>query len=95
MNLLRVCQLCLVSLLLISCNSTNTSQSKLKDSTSVNSPAAKLALAKSRSACISEVSYQITLDLAQSKHFTGTTQVNFQLSDTSTALSLEIGRAHV
>ncbi|MCJ8301682.1 aminopeptidase N [Shewanella sp.] len=93
MNLLRVCLLCLVSLLLISCNST--SQPKVLDSVSRNSSAAKLALAQSRSARISAVSYQITLDLTQAEHFSGSTQVNFQLSDTSTPLSLDLLRADI
>ncbi|EDQ00996.1 aminopeptidase N [Shewanella benthica KT99] len=92
-NLLRVCLLCLVSLLLISCNST--SQPKVHDSVSRNSSAAKLALAQSRSARISAVSYQITLDLTQAEHFSGSTQVNFQLSDTSTPLSLDLLRADI
>ena len=93
MNLLRVCLLCLVSLQLISCNST--SQPKVHDSVSLNSSAARLALATSRSARIAEVSYQITLDLTQAEHFSGSTQVNFQLSDTSTPLSLDLLRADI
>lgn len=93
MNLLRVCLLCLVSLLLISCNSTG--QPKVHDSVSLESAAAKLALAQSRRARVSAVSYQIDLDLTQSEHFSGTTRVSFQLADPSTPLSLDLLRADI
>ncbi|BAJ00725.1 ERAP1-like C-terminal domain-containing protein [Shewanella violacea] len=94
MNLLRACLLCLTSLLLISCNST--SQSNVGDGNSLDSSSAdKLALAKSRSARISEISYQLSLDLTQSEHFNGTTRITFKLSDTSTPLSLDLLRANI
>ncbi|MEI6859135.1 MAG: aminopeptidase N [Shewanella sp.] len=96
MNLLRICLLSLVSLMIMSCQSTNSYQPKINHSDSLDSSsAAKLILAKSRSTRISQVSYQLTLNLTSKAYFSGTTRISFQLSDTNSSLTLDLIQADI
>ncbi|ABV35524.1 aminopeptidase N [Shewanella sediminis HAW-EB3] len=91
MNLLRVCLLSMLSLSIISCSSTEKSQSEHRETNSYISQ----QQAQSRSERVSEVSYQLDFTLTGQSEFSGVTRVNFTLSDTDSPLTLDLNQATI
>ncbi|QFU21495.1 aminopeptidase N [Shewanella eurypsychrophilus] len=100
MNLLRVTLFILSSLLLISCNSTSqkqagTSKANSNDTATKDFAAKEYAKAKARKARISDIHYQLTVNLTQADHFSATSLVTFQLSDPKDAIQLDLEQANI
>lgn len=91
MDLLRVCLLSMLSLSLISCSSTEESQSEDRETNTYISQ----QQAQSRSERVSDVSYQLDFTLTGESEFSGITNVNFTLSDTDSPLTLDLNQARV
>jgi len=90
-DLLRVCLLSMLSLSLISCSSTEESQSEDRETNTYISQ----QQAQSRSERVSDVSYQLDFTLTGESEFSGITNVNFTLSDTDSPLTLDLNQARV
>ncbi|WP_076407402.1 ERAP1-like C-terminal domain-containing protein [Shewanella sp. UCD-KL12] len=99
MNVLRVSLLIFCSLLLISCKSTTQKQPDSKDnaSTITNKPFSKAERqqAKTRSERLSDISYQLSLDLSQAGGFQATSIVTFNLSNPEDELTLDLEQANI
>ena len=100
MNLLRVTLFIFSSLLLISCNSTSqkqagTSKANSNHTATKDFAAKEYAKAKARKARISDIHYQLSLNLTQADHFSATSLVTFQLSDPQEAIQLDLEQANI
>ncbi|QYJ83242.1 ERAP1-like C-terminal domain-containing protein [Shewanella aegiceratis] len=89
MRLFSLCASLLLCLLIGACQSTSPgSQQRSEKSLGISA-----SVAKQRASRVSQVSYQLHLDLTQARRFKGEAQIQFQLADTQQALSLDLEQA--
>ncbi|MCG9757336.1 ERAP1-like C-terminal domain-containing protein [Shewanella insulae] len=89
MRLFSLCASLLLCLLIGACQSTSPGSKQ----SSEKSLGISASVAKQRASRVSQVSYQLHLDLTQTRRFKGEAQIQFELADTQQALSLDLQQA--
>ncbi|ABO22707.1 ERAP1-like C-terminal domain-containing protein [Shewanella loihica] len=89
MRLFSLCASLLLCLLIGACQSTSPGSNQRSE----KSLGISASVAKQRASRVSQVSYQLHLDLTQARRFKGEAQIQFQLADTQQALSLDLEQA--